>query len=140
MRTLLFYMTKSQIIYTLKKIEKAKVAGYFIEALFMKYHLNIGVLKYISSRIDPSNNVTNKKPKEVLGDLISAVNSRPTSKTIVNKKNLKILKPWLNKMDEYLKILKVKSPTTTKNLLLESEKIFTILNISLTKIFIGAKP
>jgi len=133
-------MKQGQINITLKKIEKSKKNGCLIEALLANYHLNIEILKFISLKINPDFLVKNVKPKEILNALIPVVNNEHSSKAIINKKNLKILKPWLTKMDTFFKILKIKSPSGVKHLILESERIFSVLNISLAKIFIGSKP
>jgi hypothetical protein len=132
-------MNQRKILFIQKKIEKSKEAGSFLEALFLNYHLNVEILKFISLKLNPGKLTKDVKPKEILNDLISLVNSQPSAKAIIGKKNLKILKPWLFKMDMFIKTLRIKNPSNTKTLLAESEKIFAILNISLTKIFIGTK-
>ncbi len=133
-------MTKTKITLALKKIEATKQYRCFNEALITHYHLNIEVLKFISLKLNPDKTTKNIKPKDILNDLISIINNEAASKSIISKKNLKILKPWLNKMEVFFKTLKIKNPLNTKSLLVESEKIFAILNISLAKIFIAAKP
>jgi hypothetical protein len=133
-------MKQGQINITLKKIEESKKNGCLLEALLANYHLNIEILKFISLKVNPGMSVKNVKPKEILNALILIVNNEHSSKAIINKKNLKILKPWLIKMDAFFKTLKIKNPSNIKNLILESEKIFSVLNISLSKIFIGSKP
>jgi hypothetical protein len=132
-------MTRRQIILAQKKIEKSKSDGYFLEALIKNYHLNLEILKFISFKINPDKSTKNLKAKELLSLVIDEIHAQPKSKIIISKKNLKMLKPWLVKMDFYLKTLKMKSPTNTKSLLHECEKIFAVLNISLAKIHIGDK-
>ncbi len=109
-----------------------------MEGLFLNYHLNIEILKFISLKVSPDKLLTgNLKPKEIVNNLISELRAQPESKAIISKKNLKTLKPWLLKMDTYIKLLRIKKPSNAKALLLESEKIFAILNISLKKILVG---
>jgi hypothetical protein len=125
-------MTKRKIILSQKKIEKSKNQGYHTEALIKYYHLNVEVLKFISSKLNPGFSSKNLKAKTVLIALISEIKKQPGSKLIA-KKSLKALKPWLNKMDIYFKTLKVKNPLNTMNMIVESEKIFSLLYISFTK-------
>lgn len=126
-------MTKRKIILTLKKIEKSNKEGYPLDALIRIYHLNIEALRFISLKLTQKIPAKNLKTKQILNELISEARKQPHSK-IISKKSLKSLKPWLNKMDIYFKTLKLKQPHNTKSLFNETEKIFFILNISLTKI------
>ncbi len=132
-------MTKRQIIASQKKIDKCKVDGYFLEALLNYYYLNVEILSFISLNLNPNLPVKNIKTKEILNNLIAEVSGQSKSKGIITKKNLKMLKPWVLKMDDFFKTLKIKPPTNTKVIILECEKIFAILNISLTKILISKK-
>jgi hypothetical protein len=129
-------MNKQQIIRTLNKIEKCKKEGHLLEALINNYHLNISVLRFLLIRLAPNVPIKELKVKGVLLQLIEEVNVTPSSKTIISKKNLKALKPWLIKFDSYLKVLKQKAPTNTKSLLTEGEQVFMLLNISLSKMHI----
>lgn len=132
-------MTKKQILLSLKKIEKSRTDGYPQDALFKNYHLNIELLKFLLSKVDPGKSLENLKPKELLNLLITEVGNKASAKAVINKKNLKSLKPWLAKMDLYIKTLKVKEPSNTKSLLSESEKIFSLLHISVTKLLVVNK-
>jgi hypothetical protein len=128
-------MNKTQIAKALKQIEKSKDGGYTQDALIKKYHLNLDLLRFISLKFNAQLSVTELKPKALLNHVINEVEGKATSKAIITKKNLKSLKPWLHKMDVYLKTLKIRQPNNTKSLLHESEKIFTLLNIAVAKLF-----
>ena len=72
-------------------------------------------------------------------DFLNEISNDQNLKSIINKKNLKIVKPWLIKVDAYFKDLKLGTLINTKPLLSENEKVFGILNISITKLFIKSK-
>lgn len=121
------------------RIEKSKADGYFVEALFKSYHLNLEVLRFLSSKISPATPVKDLKPKELLGHLIQQLENNSSAKSVISKKNLKAVKPWLVKMDAFFRSMKLKQPANTKAILAEGEKIFALLNISAAKLHASGK-
>jgi hypothetical protein len=128
-------MTKRQIVLGLKRIEKSKSNQDYIEALIKIYHLNISVVLFLSENLQLPKKKADR-PKDVLKNLMSFVKANGNAKQIVTKKNLKIAKLWLDKMDVFFKDIKLGQPANTRQLINESEKIFSLLNISLTKLHI----
>lgn len=130
-------MTEKKIKLILKDIEECKKDGHHLEALLINYHLNLDILKLIASKVCAQKPEEGSKAKHILECIIEGINSESRLKTTINKKNLKMLKPWLAKMDLFFKSLKLKRPTNSQTLLNEGEKIFAVLNLSATKIFVG---
>lgn len=131
---ILFFMTERKIIYALNRFQQCRDNGFYLESLLNLYHLNINILRFIALRVNIKN-PGDTKPTELLEELILEADIKPGLKSIIAKKNLKTLRPWLAKMDLFFKQLKRKQPSDTKVLLQESEHIFTILKISATKLF-----
>lgn len=132
-------MTEKKISYALNRIRSCKENGFVLEALLKSYHLNLDVIKYILADAIKGYSFKDKKIKVIVHEFMEEISVNPKLKSIMNKKNLKIVKPWLHKMDEFFKALKTGQPANTKTLQAETEKIFGILNISLSKLFIKAK-
>lgn len=132
-------MTERKITYALKKISTCKHDGYLCEALLNSYHLNVELIRYMLSSTDSSYSSKDKKIKAIVHEFLEQIANNPGLKAIINKKNLKIVKPWLNKMDAFFKKLKLEPPSNVKELLLETEKIFGILNISVVKLLVKNK-
>ncbi|MCE3227133.1 MAG: hypothetical protein K0S32_1684 [Bacteroidetes bacterium] len=130
-------MTPRKIQLTLKKIDHCKSKGFYLEALLRNYHLNAGTLRFISTKLTAAKHDDELKVKHILSHLVEETGRRGDLKSIIGKKNLKTVKPWLSKMDVFFKTLKSKEPANVKTLLSEGEKIFAILQISATKIFVG---
>lgn len=128
------YMTEKKITYAWNRISACKENGFLLEALLKNYHLNLDIIRYILSTYSDYS-VKDKKIKVVVHDFLEETTVNPKLKAILNKKNLKTLKPWLDKMDIFFKALKYRNPSTTKNLQLETEKIFAMLHISVNKLF-----
>ena len=129
-------MTQRKILFALKKIDDATAKNFWLEALLNNYHLNVDLLKLIYSTSALTNTVEEKKLKLIITELCDEIDKNPALKTIIAKKNLKIVKVWTSKMDEFFKTLKHKQPSNTKLLFGETQKIFAILNISAHKIFV----
>ncbi len=106
-----------------------------MEALLKNYHLNLDIIKHILGTYSLDYSVEGKKIKTIINDFLEEISVNPQLKSILNKKNLKVVKPWLEKMDLFFKTLKLKPPANTNALLAETEKIFSILNISISKLF-----
>ncbi len=106
-----------------------------MEALIKTYHLNIDLVKYILESCSEGYSTRGKKIKAVLHQFLEEVNVNPKLKAVLNKRNLKSLKPWLDKMDRFFKTLKMQAPSNLSALQQETEKIFGILNISANKLF-----
>lgn len=132
-------MTQKKITYALNRIKSAKENGFLFEALLKTYHLNIDIIKHILLNANKDYSFKDKKIKLIVNEFLEEISINPNLKSILNKKNLKTVKPWLNKMDDFFKLLKLQSPSNTKSLLIETEKIFGILNISATKLFVKNK-
>ena len=129
-------MTEKKITYALSRIKACKENGYPLEALLKNYHLNIDLLKFIYATAAPGHSFADKKIKTIVAEFIKELNSNTTLKTIINKRAIKSLKPWLVKMDLFFKNLKLHYPKNIAALQDESEKIFGILKISTNKLFV----
>ncbi|MBL7912264.1 MAG: hypothetical protein JNJ41_14480 [Bacteroidia bacterium] len=129
-------MTQKKVTAELKKIETASKKGFVLEALLANYHLNVDLLKLIYTRSGLSESTDGKKVKAVINELSAEIDKNTKLKTVISKKNLKVVKVWASKMDAFFKALKHKHPENTKSLFTESQKIFAVLNISAHKIFI----
>lgn len=129
-------MTQKKVTAELKKIEIASKKGFVLEALLANYHLNVDLLKLIYTRSGLSESADDKKIKAVINELSTEIDKNAKLKTVISKKNLKVVKVWASKMDTFFKVLKHKHPENTKSLFTESQKIFAVLNISAHKIFV----
>jgi hypothetical protein len=129
------YMTQKKVITELKKIETTSKKGFILEALLANYHLNVDLLKLIYTRSALSESANDKKIKAIITELAVEIDKNTKLKTVIAKKNLKIVKVWASKMDVFFKELKHKHPENTKSLFTETQKIFAVLNISAHKIF-----
>jgi hypothetical protein len=132
-------MTERKLTAALKKIEAAYSKGFYLEALLGNYHLNFDLLKFICSRSMASNATDDKKIKLIISELSAEIDKNTQLKTVIAKKNLKIVKVWASKMDAYFKALKYHQPENSKTMYVESQKIFAILNMSAHKIFAQRK-
>jgi hypothetical protein len=129
-------MTERKITYALSKIKSCKEKGCALEALIRTYHLNLELLKYIVASGLPGYSFEDKKIKTVINEFLMEQENNTALKTIINKRSIKSLKPWLNKMDAVFKSIKLEYPKNTLALQNESEKIFGILKISVNKLFV----
>lgn len=132
-------MTERKITYAWNRINTCKQNGFLTEALLKNYHLNLDIIRYILVTYATDYSVKDKKIKVIVDDFTEEIGVNPKLKSIINKKNLKVVKPWLAKMDAYFKALKNTSPYNTKSLQQETEKIFALLNISVNKLFTSAR-
>jgi hypothetical protein len=132
-------MTEKKVTYALNKIKSCKEKGFMMEALLRTYHLNVELIKYILSACSDDYLVKDKKVKAVFHKFMEEVSVNPKLKAVLNKRNVKVMKPWLEKMDLFFKVLKMKQPLHVKILQSEAEKIMAILNISAAKLFVQAK-
>jgi len=132
-------MTQRKVTAALKKMESAFGKGFYLEALLCNYHLNADLLKLICSRSLISKSTDDKKIKVIISELSTEIGKNTQLKTIITKKNLKIVKVWASKMDTYFKALKLHQPENSKSMYIESQKIFAILNMSAHKIFAQGK-
>lgn len=130
-------MTERKIQYSLKKVRDCSEKGCYNEALLKMYHLNAGLLRYISDRVNISRSPEKLKASELIEELIVTVDSRPNLKSVIAKKNLKSLRPWATRMDNYFKTLKRREPGNTKLLLKESEDVLALLKISTSKLIVS---
>jgi hypothetical protein len=131
-------MTNKKVLLTIKKIEKSKTEGLFIEALLKVYYANVSLLVSIVNHCDPMQDVLNKKPKAVLKEFLKIYLVDETIKGIIAKKSVKHLKDWFKKMETFFDKIRIQQPKNTKQLLQEAEYLLNILNISNQKI-IGNK-
>jgi hypothetical protein len=133
------FMTEKKIAYALNRIKACKENGFALEALLKSYHLNLDVIKYILSNSVADYSAKDKKIKTIVHEFMKEISLNTKLKAILNKKNLRSVKPWLHKMEEVFKALKVGQPSNIKALQAETEKIFGILNISVNKLFVKNK-
>ena len=129
-------MTDKKIIYALSRIKHSKENKYPLEALLRTYHLNIDLLRFIILKVSPKYNFEGKKVKEIIKEFQKEALTNAALKTIITKRSIKSLKPWLLKMDTFFKTLKLESPGNLPVLQNESEKICGILKISVNKLFV----
>lgn len=132
-------MTERKINLDLKKIESAKKQGYWLEALLKNYQLNIQLIRFLLKSGTKNPSLDSIKIKQLMTQFIDEVSVNPELKSIINKKNLKFVKPWLSKMETFLKALKQGEIKQAKNLQLESEKVFAVLHISAAKLLLQSK-
>jgi len=132
-------MTQRKISYALNKIKAAKKEGFHFEALIRAYQLNVELIRYMLMAVNPEHSPKDKKIKVLVKLFQDEMVIHPELKSIIHKRSLKSLKPWLSKMDHFFKTAKVSQPLDTKLLQQETEKIFGILNISANKLFAKVK-
>lgn len=128
-------MTERKIVYALGRIKSCKEQGFFLEALIKSYHLNVDLIKFMLSSAVPSYSTKDKKIKMIVQEFLKEIETNAKLKSILNKKNLKTVKPWLDNMDAFFKALKLQYPANVKALQSDTEKVFGILNISANKLF-----
>lgn len=129
-------MTDRKITYALGRIKACKQNGYILEGLLKSYHLNVELINYILSSALPGHSLKDKKIKAIVHEFLEEIDHNPELKSIINKKSIKSLKPWLAKMDVFFKTLKIQQPGNIPELQQETEKIFGILKISANKLFV----
>ncbi|PBQ31778.1 hypothetical protein CNR22_08345 [Sphingobacteriaceae bacterium] len=129
-------MTEKKITYALSRIKTAKQNGYPLEALLKSYHLNIDLVKFILSSTSKEHTFENKKIKVIIQEFIREIEQNTALKSIIHKRSIKALKPWLSKMDTFFKSLKLELPKNVSQLQDETEKIFGLLKISANKLFV----
>ena len=127
-------MTQRKITATLKKINLTFQNGNSLEALILNYHLNITLIKLICLSSELTGFNKDKKIKKILSELSRELRTNQKLKGIISKTNLKMVKVWLGKMDDFFKLLKHNYPSNVKMLFQETQKITGVLNISTHKI------
>jgi hypothetical protein len=132
-------MTERKINLDLKKIESAKKQGYWLEALLKNYQLNIQLIKFLLKSGTKNPSLDTVKIKQLMALFIEEVSVNSDLKTIISKKNLKFVKPWLSKMEDFLKALKQGEIKNAKTLQQESETVFGVLHISAAKLLLLSK-
>ena len=132
-------MTERKINLDLKKIDSAKKQGCWLEALLKNYQLNILLIRFLLKSGTKSPNQEVVKIKHLMTLFIEEVSVNPDLKTIINKKNLKFVKPWLTKMEDFFKSMKQGEIKQAKTLQMESEKVFAVLHISAAKLLLKSK-
>jgi hypothetical protein len=123
-------MTSKKISIANKKINSCKEHGFFTEAVISVYHANSYLLTDIGKIILHEQKTDSKKPKAILKAIIAAAQTDEQIKQLAGKKNLKLLKPWFEKMSDFFDKLKVQLPRNTKQLLEEGEHVLNILNLT----------
>lgn len=123
-------------MYALSKIEACKEQRFYMEALLKNYHLNLDLIKFMLSSSVPKYSAKDKKAKVILREFTQEIESNVKLKAILNKRNLKAVKPWLNKMDCFFKTVKLHYPDNVRALQADAEKVFVLLNISANKLFV----
>ena len=136
MGVFVLFMTEKKITYALNRINACKKDGYPLEGLIKSYHLNVDLIKFILASSSAGHSFENKKIKVIVHEFLKEIDTNPTLKTVINKRSIKSLKPWLAKIDYFLKSLKTAYPTNFSALHDETEKIFGILKISANKLFV----
>jgi hypothetical protein len=132
-------MTERKITYALNKIKSSKETGYHLEAFMRSYLLNVDLIRFILSVASPAIEVKDKKTKSLVNIFLKEMALHPELKSIINKKSLKSLKPWLAKTDVLFKNIKMGIHVSPTALQSESEKIFGILKISANKLLLKAR-
>ncbi|MGZ3921365.1 MAG: hypothetical protein ACXVC7_13785 [Bacteroidia bacterium] len=130
-------MTERKINSAIKKSQRCCKEGYYLEGLLSMYHLNSNLLVFIATRLNVIEANGSSKPTKLIEQLIEEIDQRPELKSVVAKKNLKSLRPWFIKMDDFFKLLKRREPVNAKSLHGDSEQVLAILKIATTKLLIG---
>jgi len=132
-------MTDRKITYALNKIKTSKKTGHTLEAFVRSYLLNVELIRYILSVTSPTLDLKDKKTKTLVNLLLKELTLHPELKSIIHKKSLKSLKPWLAKTDAFFKNLKMGILVNPAALQIESDKIFGLLKISANKLLLKGK-
>ena len=132
-------MTDRKITYALNKIKSSKESGHPVEAIIRSYLLNVELIRFILSVTSPTIDLKDKKTKTLVNLLLKELTLHPELKSIIHKKSLKSLKPWLAKTDAFFKNLKMGVLNNTLALQTESDKIFGLLKISANKLLLKGK-
>jgi hypothetical protein len=130
------FMTEKKITYALNRIKTCKDNKYLLEALLRSYHLNVELLKFILESCSDEYSVKNQKVKVIIHEFLDEIDGNAKLKSIINKRSIKSVKPWMAKMDVFFKTLKLRQPSNIGALQQETEKIFGILKISTNKLFV----
>lgn len=127
------FMTKKQIDSSLKKIHLLADQKQLLDASIQLYHLNVNMLRAIenSMQMNPSNKVL--KPKDLVKLIVGNIEGDHSQKSIINKKNLKVLKPWIELSDRFFKDMRVNYPKNIHSFYAHNEKIFSLLQMSVVK-------
>src|SRR4051812_26907551 len=116
-------MTERKVNYALKRISKSRTSGFLHEAFIHAYLLNLSLMRFIFNHISPDTQASSKKAKALLHALIREIEKHPEHKTIISRRNLKVLKPWLQKAEEYFKSTRSGTLVKPDELVEECEKI-----------------
>lgn len=127
-------MTERKINYALKKIEECRKARHNYEAFILLYQLNAGLIRYLIVSIAADESTKGKKLRSLVKSLQSKIESDPELSSLIQKRSIKSLKPWLEKCESVFKQLRSGEETKLASLIQESEKIFGILKISVNKL------
>jgi hypothetical protein len=133
-------VTERKVTYALKKIQQCREQGCTLEALVRSYSLNIELIRFVLSTLSPTYNAKEKKVKPMVRDFIREITEHPEYKSVIQKRSLKSVKPWVDKMDGFYKSLKAGLPVQPEKLQAETDRIFGILNLSASKLFIRSRP
>jgi hypothetical protein len=128
------YMTERKISSALTKIQACREQGYSLEALMRIYLLNVELVRFLLLTVAPHADMKDKKIKAIVKLLLAELAMHPEMKSIIQKKSLKAIQPWLAKMDLYFRHLKMGQHTSPNPLILESEKVLGLLKISFNKV------
>lgn len=127
-------MTERKIHYALKQIEACTESGYYTEALIRTYHLNLAMLRYFLDRFSEHTPPAKAlKFKATIARIMNESDHNAELRSVLSRRNLKMVKPWTEKMEVFLKTLRQRQPANTKLLLAEAQKIAGLLTISLRK-------
>jgi hypothetical protein len=127
-------MTERRILTVVRKVEAARETGHNMEALLKLHHLNVALLKHLCAKVNAPGDVKGLRPKQLAAALVSAHPANPAVRKYIGTRNTKALKPWITKMDKWLKTIKTKDASNTKPLILDSFHVFTILRVSFAKL------
>ncbi len=129
-------MTDRKISAALKKIQFCKEHGFQMEAFLRLYLLNVSMIKFILSVLAPTIDMKDEKVKNTLKILIRELSLHQEMKSVIQKKSLKTLQTWIEKMDTYFKSLKNGEPRPIPALYAESEQVCALLKISVAKVIL----
>lgn len=132
-------MTERKITLALRKIKLCKEHGFYFEALIRSYHLNLELIRFILSFSEKAGNPADMKIKKVIQQLLKELSLNPRLKSIINKKHFKAVKLWTLKMEQFFRDMKQGTHRNPKELLVETERIAGLLNISVAKLLIKSK-
>ena len=120
-------MNKKSLTSSLTYINKAKQQGYVVEGLIRYHLLNSEILGFILAKCISGFENSFHKPKHLMQILQQELKRNAPLRKLMNKRNFKLVKIWLEGMDLYFKQLKTALPQNSEKLFSEAEQASDVL-------------